>query len=234
MASFYSLPQDIINNIFKMVPIYAFSKCKDMQGYYFPIIDQFIKDVYISEEAVIDDKKFLQLDYLSRKTIYESSIEDMIKKLTLSYAQDYIKYVDDYGDNMKYSKCIKGTPTSLIVFRIKTSQPHESHVVLFEDYCEWYENDDYFSGRNHLVHIYKVQPQHEVDCVKTMLFYVLSQTICRSRLHKKEWIRYESIEIVKFVFPHGFVKDTLFDEFYNLHEETVLMKYHKVPNLRSP
>jgi hypothetical protein len=227
MDSFDCLPQDIINNIFKMVPIYAFSKCKDMQGYYFPIIDQFIKDVYISEEAVIDDKKFLQLDYLSRKTVYKSSIEDIIKKLTLSYAQDYIKYVDDYGDNVKYSKCIIGTPISLIVFRIKTSQPHESHVVLFEKDCEWYENDDDFWGSSgsHFKDVDKELHQYHLDSISTMLFYVLSQTIYRSRLHRKTGIHYESIEIVKIVFPHGFVKENLFDEFYKPHEETVLMKY---------
>ena len=81
MASFYSLPQEIINLIFKRVPIYAFRKCKDRQGNYFPIIDQFIKDMYITEEAILKSENFKQIDHLLRKTIYKSSIEDMIKKL---------------------------------------------------------------------------------------------------------------------------------------------------------
>jgi hypothetical protein len=231
MALFDCLPQEIINNIFKMVPINAFSKCKDKKGNYFPIIDQFIKDMYISEEAIINDKNFSQLDYLLRKTIYKSSIEDMIKKLTLSYTQDYMKYVDEYGGVINRSKCIKGKSISLIVFRITTSQPHDSFVVLFDDSCYWHENDEFFGG--HSCYWYEndeffwghsCENVHEYTHFNS-LFNILTQTIYRNRRNKKDGIHYESIEIVKMFFPHGFEITELFDKLFSPPEETILMKY---------
>jgi len=221
MASFYCLPQEIIINILKDVPIYAFRKCKDRKGNYFPIIDQFIKDKYISEEALFKSKNFLQLDYLLRKTIYKSSIDDIIKKLTLSYTQDYMKYVDEYGGIISRSKYIKGTPVSLIIFRIKTFILGKSETLLIigkytlpydEKYYEYY-----YVGLSH------AQAPYHLDSIWKMLSGILEGTILSS-MYKKQEVHYESIEIVKIFYPHGFVIDKVFDT-DSPHEETVLMKY---------
>jgi hypothetical protein len=223
MASFYCLPQEIIINILKDVPIYAFRKCRDRKGNYFPIIDQFIKDKYISEEELFKSKNFLQLDYLLRKTIYKLSIEDMIKKLTLSYTQDYMKYVDDYGGIISYSKYIKGTPVSLIIFRIKRIIWGRSDKLIIGKYTLFYDEEYYTDYNVGLSHSHAQFPYH-LDYIWKRLSGMLEETILASSMYKKQEVHYESIEIVKMFYPHGFVIEKTFDT-DSPHEETVLMKY---------
>ena len=210
MASFDCLPQEIIIKIFKDIPIYAFRKCKDRQGNYFPIIDQFIKDMYISEEAIFKSENFKQIDHLLRKTIYKSSIEDMIKKITLSYTQDYMKYVDDYGGIISYSKYIKETPVSLIVFRFKGLKSGKSdEVLIINKYCLTH-GEDHFS--------YSYDGESKYSGEKRYYLYTISNMLSH------ELIYYKSIEIVKIFYPYGCVIAKPFDR-SSPHEETILMKY---------
>ena len=150
MDSLSCLPQEIINEILKLVPFkHLLEKCSDEEGYFFPTIDKFIKEVYLTEEAMFKHEYLHQLDFLLRRTIYNHAIEDIIDKIALKYARDYMKFVDDHGGIINSKKYIEETPISLIKFRVKTTlyEGYDQVKIVQDDIINksdgrWY----YFTG----------------------------------------------------------------------------------------
>lgn len=221
MDSFLSLPQEIINQILMLVPFHMFRKCKDEKGDYFPIIDQFVKETYISEYAMFKTEYFLHLDYLFSETIYKSYIKDIVDKITLSYTHDFMKLIEEHRSIIKSDEYIDGTPVSLIVFCIKQLKFGKTiENLLVPRIIRGSDSFIKYGAGGASFH------QYCLDEIQKQLSSMLLLTILlvNKYVNKICEIQYKSIEIVKIFYPHGFDKQKFYDTTSPL-EETVLIKY---------
>jgi hypothetical protein len=200
LGLFSSLPEEIKYKIFKYTPIEVIRNGKDYRGFYYPIIDKFIKDTYITEDALFDRKNILPIEYLLRDPFYKLSVENLIYKITHSYIYDYMKLVNENGGMIIYEDYNEKKPISLIVFRYVTSP--------------WPDIYTTYNFMNIYMHMHILN--------KHIVAQKLMKGIYSNRTNP--YFYHTNIEIVKVFYPNGFDKTLEFDN-VSPRKETVLKRY---------